>query len=115
MFESFPSKETNKSREEVVGLLKEKGIGDSVAREALSKYIEESRLAVEKITDKKEHYKASIECSISNAELFYEAGYIQEAYDDLLETLEIAHQAAEEELVSKINILLDEIEPKLGS
>lgn len=117
MFESFPSnQESNKkSREEILDALKTKGVEDAETKEWLSTYIEESRLEVEKITDKKEHYRASIECSIRNAELFNEAGYVQEAYDDLLDTLEIAHQAGEEDLSEKIKLILGEIEVKLKS
>ena len=118
MSESFPipTPENNKkSREEILSALKTKGIEDFETKEWLSKYIEESRLEVEKITDKKEHYRASIECSIRNAELFYDAGYLQEAFDGLLDTLEIARQAGEEDLSDKINALLDEIEPKLNA
>lgn len=116
MFESFPSPEQQKSpREKLIEALKTKGIENSEVKEELSKYIEASRLRVEYITDKKEHYKASIECSISNAQLFYESGYKQEAFDDLLDTFEIARQAGETELMEKINRILDEIEPQLNS
>ena len=114
MYESFLTPEHKKSREEVLEVLKTKVIEDPETKEALTQFIEASRLEVEKITDKKEHYKASIECSIANAQLFYEAGYAQEAFDDLLDTREIAQQAQEEALVQKIDKLLDEIESKLG-
>lgn len=115
MFESFPTPENKKSREEILEALKTKGLEDPETKEWLLAYIEESRLEVEKITSKKEHYRASIECSINNAQLFYEAGYIQEAFDDLVDTLEIAYQAGEDDLCEKIKTLLEEIEGKLGS
>ena len=82
--------------------------------ELLAKYIEQTRLEVEKITDKKEHYRASIECSIDNAKLFSEAGFLEEARDDLVDTLGIAYQANENNLGNKIQILIDEIDSRIN-
>ncbi|HWC57955.1 MAG TPA: hypothetical protein VG621_03330 [Candidatus Paceibacterota bacterium] len=107
MYESFGAAEQpKKSRKEVIDALKANGLEDPEAREALGAFIEQSRREVEKITTKKEHYRASIQCSIDNATLFHEAGYVQEAYDDLLDTREIAFQAGETDLIEKIESLL---------
>lgn len=105
--EQFPTK-----REDVLAALKTKGKEDYGAIELLEKWIEQYRMEVEKIQEKKAHYHASILCSIDIAKLFYDAGYLEEALEDLSETRDISYHAYEDELYAQISILINEIEAK---
>jgi hypothetical protein len=110
-----PEKYPHITREEVLDALRANGKENPTTMKLLEKYIKERRHEVEKITEKKAHYYASIVCSIENAELFAEAGYLAEAFDDLNDTRLIAEYAEEDELCDRVIVLMNEINKKINS
>lgn len=82
--------------------------------ELFDKWVKERAINEKTIKDHKEYEKASINFSIENAQLLMEAGLLQEAYDELNETIDYAVGVQDYESHDHINDLMDEIKEKLG-
>jgi len=113
--ESYNQSENNSeefpvTREMVIDALKLKGKEDQEAMALLGTWIEQGRSEVEKVHKKESHYWVSVECSIETAKLFKDAGFLKEAYDDLLDTHVIVQNTGNQEQYDRINRMLDDLE-----
>jgi hypothetical protein len=97
-------------RQEVVNRLKDYGIEDSTTKNLHNAWVDQIHSTAENITDLKERLRVEIENEITIAELYIETGYLNEAWDNLNETIDQAVNAGQRELLNKINGLLDQIE-----
>lgn len=106
MFEKEHRDESKELRQNVVNILRRKGIDNQGARDRLLEWIKREE---EKIPDNEE---AQIQFIIEQAEVYKEAGLIPEAVEEFYEALEFANQARKKELYKKIILKLDELGEK---
>lgn len=99
-------------REDVVEMLKKYGREDNAAQELLDKWSDDM------ITDREKEngadakgyfYDTSIDLAIEIALIYRDAGFVQEAIEDLEINKEIAYQTYNDDALLKIEQLLDEI------
>jgi hypothetical protein len=99
-------------REDVVEMLKKYGREDNAAQELLDKWSDDMITDREKQNgvDAKEYfYDTSMDLAIEIALIYRDAGFVQEAIQDLEINKEIAYQTYNEDALLKIERLLDEI------
>lgn len=106
MPEQFEGREKFVSEEQVIEVLKTRGLKDESARELLLEWVKQ----LEAEADCENTARANAECGLKQALLYYKAGYSAEA----LECLELSRLEAwnrgDEELYNSIVDLMDQIE-----
>ncbi len=102
------------SREAVLAALKANK-EDPTTKELLSAWADQNIAEREKVTDKVEFYTVAIESSIDMALLYRDAGLLEEAWEELNTTGEIAYNAHRDDICDRIQALMDEIETKANS
>ncbi|GEM_PF-2021086 len=104
---SFENRESPEKR--VSRLLREKGIENKEAHEALIKWTIDQEKAVENSTDP----EASILFNVRRACLYLEAGYIESSLENFYDAAEQAYQERRDELCEKIEKEAEEISKSL--
>ena len=94
------------NEEEVVAMLKKHGLESEEAHSALIEWTKQN----EAMADKENTAKANAECALKQARLYYRAGYIKEALEELEISRMEARNRQDEELYQKILDLMGEIE-----
>ena len=114
--ESGPENNSEKlpiQREVVVSALQEmkrSGEVNDVTIELLNKWNDQQESLFEHLTDRAEVCRARNERDLENAELYYEAGFLEQAYDNLLESYENQNDDhVPEDLNEKIRNLMQKI------
>jgi len=101
--ENFPSPEQENVEQRLIGILKEKGIDNLEAREALDSWTK----AQERQVEMSENPAAPIEFNLRRARLYFAAGFIEEAF----ENFEAARtQALNEKMDDKYEEIMNEMD-----
>lgn len=111
MSESFHSSPESApvAKEEILQLLKNEG-KSTTAIEHIVRWVEQRQAEIEKITPKEMYAKASIEFDIEYAELFKEAGLLEDAWGILNDSIDRAVAFGELLLADQIRKLIGELE-----
>lgn len=110
MTEKFPTPEVDKiSEEEVIKVLKEKGVEDSEAKELLIAWTIEQEKEVEKSKDP----ESPIQFNLKRARLYFAAGYIDEAFENFEAAGEQAWNEQRDELYKAIMKEMDQAEESI--
>ena len=96
---SFENKESQE--QQLVRLLKEKGVGDPEVKKFLIDWSIKQEEKIEKLTGI-ESRKAQIEFELQKGHLFFESGYMEEAFENFNDALLIAEQEGLNELSQTI-------------
>ncbi len=102
-------------RQEVINRLKDYGIEDETTRELFGNWVDQVRESADSITNREEVCTARAENEITIAQACIEAGYLEEAWDILNETIDLAVNIPDRVLVDRIDKLMAEIDEKLNS
>ena len=102
----FEKKEESPDKK-LVRLLKEKGHEDPETQEFLASWTQEQEILARNAED---HFLAEIELNLKRARLYFEAGYIQEAFENFESAQEQAWNEERDDLYEKI----EEEREKLG-
>ena len=108
--EKEPTFEHNENPEQqLVWLLKEKGVQDPEAREFLDKWTREQEKRVEESQDP----EAAIQFNLKRARLYLEAGYVEEAFENFEAARTQAWNEQRNELYQAIMKEMDQIEKSM--
>lgn len=97
------------AKEEILQLLKSEG-KSTAAIECVVRWVEQRQAEIEKIPSKEKCAKASIEFDIEYAELFKEAGLLEDAWSILNDSIDRAVAFGELLLADQIRKLMGELE-----
>ncbi len=104
-FEGSPSPEGEVSRQEAVEAFRAFRGGDIEAKETFLKFVDEQ----EGKANEANNSLANIECSVELARIYFEAGFKEEALEELENSRIAAYQEHDSELISHIESLVDDI------
>lgn len=108
MTEKIPTFENEESPEQqLIRLLKEKGAGDLETRESLDNWTREQEKRVEQSDD---YHLEQIQFNFRRARLYFEAGYVDEAFENFEAARMQAWNEQREELYQAIIKKMDELE-----
>lgn len=111
--EKIPSFENEESAEQrLAKLLKEKGVEDPEARDFLGAWTREQEERVDGL-DGEKRLVAMIELNLKRARLYFDAGYIDEAFENFEAAREQAWNEGREELYQAIMSEMDKLESDL--
>jgi len=100
---------TESSERKLVRLLKEKGVEDPEAREFLDIWTREQEKQVEQSTGE-EYYIAQIQFNLKRARLYFQSGYIGEAFENFEAARMQAWNKRREDLYQEIMDEMDKLE-----
>ena len=98
------------SEDQLIELLKSRGVEDTEVRELLLKWTAEQEKKAEESED---HHLAYIELSLRQARLYLAAGYIEEAFESYEAARTFAYDEFRDELYEVIMKEMDEVEDSL--
>ncbi len=110
MFEQGPQPKIE--QKEVLAILKEKGKEDPYAVEFLKKWIGQEQERIESIADPVACGIENIKHTIEYATLLSEAGFIEESWECLNDSLDLAKGFGQEELFQEMKHLMEELEKR---
>ena len=105
----FKNEDEQVSEQQLIQLLKEKGIKNSEVKDMLIKWTIEQEKKVEKSDDS----EAPIHFNIKRAHLYLDAGYIKEALENFEAAQTQAYQERRDELCQEITEEMDKIKKSL--
>lgn len=91
--------------QKLIQLLKEKGVEDPETKELLTAWTMEQEQQVEESKDP----EAPIQFNLKRARLYFEAGYVDEAYENFEAARTQAHQEGRDELLQTIDDEMDKL------
>ena len=106
-FEPIVTKEQKNKEQEIIALLKEKGLDDHETEEALAQYVSNQEAQVDQSED---YIVGQVRLSVTLARIYIEAGYVEIALENLYLTKEQAFHERQYQLLGKIGDMIDEIE-----
>ena len=110
MNEQMYNQENAPSRELVIAVLKEKGKESLEAIALLERWIDEEHIRVNAIEGTQERGRAWSAFNIEHGTLLYEAGFLEEAWDALNESIDLAVNINDRQSVETIKALMSQIE-----
>lgn len=117
MFEQFPSPESHENapitKEQVLNALKTNGKEHAPTMQLLVAWIDQNRNEIRSIGDPIIEQEETIIFEIEKAELYFEAGFVHEALEELEELKDVAYDNPD--LYEQIDVLIEKIKMAIVS